>query len=207
MAACCVPTGRGPRATRPAAVIRDREEIAEQIRALHDLRALAATYGFDITRPAATGREAIQWLYLAYLAAVKEQNGAAMSLGRTSTFLDCYLAARPRRRDADRAGGAGAGRRLRPQAADGAVPARRPSTTRSSPATRPGSRSRSAAWAMTDGRSSTKTSFRYLQTLYNLGPAPEPNLTVLWSTRPAGGVQALLRAGVDRHLGDPVRVG
>ena len=74
-----------------AEIIRDREELAEQIRALSELVEMAASYGYDVTRPAATAREAIQWLYLAYLAAVKEQNGAAMSLGRTSTFLDIYL--------------------------------------------------------------------------------------------------------------------
>lgn len=72
-------------------VIRDREELAEQVRALHELVEMAASYGFDVTRPAATGTEAVQWLYFGYLAAVKEQNGAAMSLGRTSTFLDVYL--------------------------------------------------------------------------------------------------------------------
>src|SRR5690349_10962380 len=73
------------------AIIRDREELAEQIRALKDLQQMASTYGFDISGPAATAREAVQWLYFAYLAAVKEQNGAAMSLGRTSTFLDIYF--------------------------------------------------------------------------------------------------------------------
>ncbi|MDQ2624172.1 MAG: formate acetyltransferase, partial [Actinomycetota bacterium] len=72
-------------------VIRDREELAEQIRALGELKEMGASYGFDISRPAATAREAVQWLYLAYLGAVKEQNGAAMSLGRVSTFLDVYL--------------------------------------------------------------------------------------------------------------------
>src|SRR6516165_7000902 len=73
------------------AVIRDREELSEQIRALHELQAMAKNYGFDISGPARTAREAVQWLYFAYLAAVKEQNGAAMSLGRTSTFLDIYF--------------------------------------------------------------------------------------------------------------------
>ena len=72
-------------------MIRDREELAEQIRALGELAEMAACYGYDISRPAESAREAVQWLYFAYLAAVKEQNGAAMSLGRTSTFLDCYL--------------------------------------------------------------------------------------------------------------------
>ena len=72
-------------------VIRDREELAEQVKALGELKEMAASYGFDISRPAANAREAVQWLYLAYLGAVKEQNGAAMSLGRVSTFLDVYL--------------------------------------------------------------------------------------------------------------------
>ena len=76
-------------------VIRDREENAEQIRALRELKEWPLGYGFDISGPAATAQEAVQWLYFAYLGAVKEQNGAAMSLGRTSTFLDIYLAARP----------------------------------------------------------------------------------------------------------------
>src|SRR5690606_17490366 len=73
------------------AVIRDREELSEQVRALHELKQMAADYGFDVSRPARNAREAVQWLYFAYLAAVKEQNGAAMSLGRTSTFLDVYF--------------------------------------------------------------------------------------------------------------------
>ena len=73
-------------------VIRDREELAEQARALKELQQMAAAYGFDISGPARTAREAVQWLYFGYLAAVKEQNGAAMSLGRTSTFLDVYFA-------------------------------------------------------------------------------------------------------------------
>jgi len=71
--------------------VRRREELSEQIRALAELKQMAASYGYDISGPARTGREAIQWLYFAYLAAVKEQNGAAMSLGRTSTFLDIYF--------------------------------------------------------------------------------------------------------------------
>jgi formate C-acetyltransferase len=72
-------------------IIRDREELSEQIRALGELRQMASSYGFDVSEPARTAREAVQWLYFGYLAAVKEQNGAAMSLGRTSTFLDIYF--------------------------------------------------------------------------------------------------------------------
>ena len=79
-------------------VMRDREENTEQIRALGELKQMAASYGFDISGPAATAQEALQWLYFAYLGAVKEQNGAAMSLGRTSTFLDVFIAAGPGRR-------------------------------------------------------------------------------------------------------------
>ncbi len=104
-------------------VIRDREELAEQIRALTELTEMAGSYGHDVTRPAATAREAIQWLYLAYLAAVKEQNGAAMST-RADLDLPRHLPrARPARGPADRAGGAGAHRRLRHQAADRPLPA------------------------------------------------------------------------------------
>ena len=106
-----------------AEIIRDREELAEQIRALGELAEMAASYGHDVTRPAATAQEAIQWLYLAYLAAVKEQNGAAMSLGRTSTFLDIYLQRDLQAGLAHRAGRAGARRRSRYQAADRPVPA------------------------------------------------------------------------------------
>src|SRR6185369_6716659 len=72
-------------------IIRDREELSEQVRALEELQQMAASYGFDISLPAQTAKEAVQWLYFGYLAAVKEQNGAAMSLGRTSTFLDIYF--------------------------------------------------------------------------------------------------------------------
>jgi formate C-acetyltransferase len=72
-------------------IIRDREELSEQIRALKELQEMASSYGFDVSRPAATALEAVQWLYFGYLAAVKEQNGAAMSLGRVSTFLDAYF--------------------------------------------------------------------------------------------------------------------
>ena len=104
-------------------VIRDREELSEQIRALEELQAMAKSYGFDISGPASNAREAVQWLYFAYLAAVKEQNGAAMSLGRTSTFPRHLFRARPGRRHADRVAGAGNHRRLRHQAAHRAFPA------------------------------------------------------------------------------------
>ncbi|MCI4065508.1 formate C-acetyltransferase [Micromonospora sp. R77] len=163
-------------------VIRDREELAEQIRALGELKQMAASYGYDISRPAATGQQAIQWLYFAYLAATKEQNGAAMSLGRTANFVDVYL-----RRDL-------AEGRLTEMTAQELVDdfviklriirfLRTPEYDQLF--------SGDPTWVTealggigADGRPLvTRTSFRYLQTLYNLGPAPEPNLTVLWSPR------------------------
>ncbi len=163
-------------------VIRDREEVAEQIRALTELAEMAASYGFDISRPASTAREALQWLYFGYLAAVKEQNGAAMSLGRTSTFLDVYL-----QRDLDEG-------RIDESAAqelidDFVIKLRivRFLRTPEYDALFSGD----PTWVTEaiggmggDGRTLvTRTSFRLLQTLNNLGPAPEPNLTVLWSAR------------------------
>jgi formate C-acetyltransferase len=167
-------------------VIREREELAEQIRALGELVQMAASYGYDVTQPATTAREAVQWLYFAYLAAVKEQNGAAMSLGRTSTFLDVYL-----QRDLE------AGR-LDESAAqelvDDFVIKLRIVRFLRTPEYDEGF-SGDPTWVTeaigglsADGRPLvTRTSFRFLQTLYNLGPAPEPNLTVFWSTSlPAG---------------------
>ncbi|MER5705302.1 formate C-acetyltransferase [Micromonospora sp. NPDC002296] len=163
-------------------VIRDREELAEQIRALGELKEMAAAYGHDISGPAATGREAIQWLYFAYLAATKEQNGAAMSLGRTATFVDVYL-----RRDL-------AEGRLTEQDAqelvdDFVIKLRIVRFLRTPEYDQlfsgdPTWVTESLGGMGADGRTLvTRTSFRYLQTLYNLGPAPEPNLTVLWSPR------------------------
>ena len=163
-----------------AEIIRDREELAEQIRALGELTEMAASYGCDVTRPAATAREAIQWLYLAYLAAVKEQNGAAMSLGRTSTFLDIYL-----ERDLR------AGRLTETEAQelvdDFVIKLRIVRFLRTPEYDQlfsgdPTWVTESIGGIGRDGRPLvTRTSFRYLQTLYNLGAAPEPNLTVLWS--------------------------
>jgi formate C-acetyltransferase len=163
-------------------VIRDREELAEQLRALGDLAAMAASYGVDVSRPAATAREAVQWLYLGYLAAIKEQNGAAMSLGRTSTFLDVYL-----QRDLV------TGRITEEQAQelvdDLVIKLRMVRFLRT--VAYDEECSGEPTWVTEtiggmgeDGRPLvTKTSFRFLQTLYDLGPAPEPNLTVLWSER------------------------
>nr|BFE52525.1 hypothetical protein GCM10017745_59520 [Saccharothrix mutabilis subsp. capreolus] len=168
------------------AVIRDREELAEQVRALQELQEMAAGYGDDISVPARTAREAVQWLYYAYLAAVKEQNGAAMSLGRTSTFLDVYL-----QRDLD----AGVLTEERAQElVDDLVVKLRIVRFLRTPAYDelfsgdPTWVTESIGGIGEDGRPLvTRTSFRFLNTLYTLGSAPEPNLTVLWSPRlPAG---------------------
>ncbi|WP_289014878.1 formate C-acetyltransferase [uncultured Granulicatella sp.] len=162
-------------------VIRLREEVSEQYRALLELKELGNIYGFDISKPASNAREAFQWLYLGYLAAIKEQNGAAMSLGRTSTFLDIYV-----QRDLENG-------TLTEEQAQELVDhfvmklrlvkfARTPEYNALF--------SGDPTWVtesiagVGDGRPLvTKNSFRFLHTLVNLGPAPEPNLTVLWSTR------------------------
>jgi len=179
------------------AVIRDREELAEQVRALAELREMAASYGDDVSRPAATAREAVQWLYYAYLAATKEQNGAAMSLGRVSTFLDVYL-----QRDID------AGRLSEVDAqelVDDLVIKLRIVRFLRTPAYDelfsgdPTWVTEAIGGIGEDGRPLvTRTSFRFLHTLYNLGPAPEPNLTVLWSPRlPEGFKRFCARVSVD----------
>lgn len=162
--------------------IKKREEISDQLKALHELKELGNIYGFDISRPAQNAREAFQWLYLGYLAAVKEQNGAAMSLGRTSTFLDIYI-----ERDLEN----GTMTEIEAQElVDHFVMklrlvkfARTPEYNELF--------SGDPTWVTEviggmglDGRHMvTKNSFRFLNTLTNLGPAPEPNLTVLWSTK------------------------
>ena len=162
--------------------IRLREELSEQIRALGELAKLGEIYGYDITKPASNAKEAIQWLYFGYLAAVKEQNGAAMSLGRTSTFLDIYI-----QRDLER------GLITEEQAQEYIDHfimklrlvkfARTPEYTALFSGD-PTWVTESIGGVGVDGRPLvTKTSFRYLHTLDNLGTAPEPNLTVLWSTR------------------------
>lgn len=159
-----------------------REELAEQIRALGDLKKLGEIYGFDISRPAKNAKEAIQWLYFGYLAAVKEQNGAAMSLGRTSTFIDIYI-----QRDLDR------GLITEKQAQEyidhfimklRLVKFARTPEYNSLFSGDPTWVTESIGGVSVDGTPMvTKTSFRYLHTLENLGPAPEPNMTVLWSTK------------------------
>ncbi|MGC1682745.1 MAG: pyruvate formate lyase family protein, partial [Pseudolabrys sp.] len=161
-------------------VIRQREELAEQIRALKDLVAMAKLYGFDISAPATNAREAFQWTYFAYLGAIKEANGAAMSIGRISSFLDIYIERDIREGKLDEAGAQELWdqlvqklrivRFLRTPDYDALF-------------------SGDPYWATEcvggmdlDGRTLvTKSSYRMLHTLYNLGPAPEPNITVLWS--------------------------
>ena len=163
-------------------IIRQREEISEQIRALKQMKVMAASYGFDISKPATNAQEAVQWLYFGYLAAIKTQNGAAMSVGRVSTFLDIYI-------ERDLKKGV-----LTEQQAQELIDhfvmklrmvkfARIPSYEQLF--------SGDPVWATLevagmgdDGRSMvTKNDFRFLHTLENMGPAPEPNLTVLWSSR------------------------
>ena len=163
-------------------VIRLREEIAEQIKCLEDMKKLAEIYGYDISRPATNAKEAVQWLYFGYLAAIKTQNGAAMSVGRVSTFLDIYI-----KRDMDKG-------ILTEQEAQELIDhftmklrmvkfARIPSYNQLF--------SGDPVWATldvagtgVDGRSMvTKTDFRFLHTLENMGPSPEPNLTVFYSSK------------------------
>jgi formate C-acetyltransferase len=163
-------------------IIRDREELAEQIRALKELLQMAKAYGFDISGPARNAKEAVQWLYFGYLAGVKEQNGAAMSLGRTSTFLDIYF-------ERDLASGMLTEEQAQEIIDDFVIKLRIIRFLRTPEyddlfAGDPTWVTESIAGMGDDGRSLvTKTSFRLLQTLYNLGPAPEPNLTIWYSPR------------------------
>jgi formate C-acetyltransferase len=163
-------------------IIRDREELSEQTRALKELRQMAASYGFDISRPATNAKEAVQWLYFAYLAGVKEQNGAAMSLGRTSTFLDIYF-------ERDLATGRLTEEQVQEIVDDFVIKLRIVRFLRTPEYDElfsgdPTWVTESIGGMGDDGRSLvTKTSFRFLQTLYNLGPAPEPNLTIWYSPR------------------------
>lgn len=161
-------------------VIRQREETSEQYRSLAELKSMAASYGFDISKPATNAREAIQWLYFAYLAAIKQQNGAAMSIGRVSTFLDIYF-----QRDLD----AGLINESEIQELmDHFVMKLRMVRFLRTPeydqlfSGDPVWVTEAIGGMCEDGRTLvTKNSFRMLHTLYNLGAAPEPNLTVLWS--------------------------
>ena len=163
-------------------VIREREEIFEQIKALEQLKVMASKYGFDISKPATNAKEAVQWLYFGYLGAVKDQNGAAMSIGRTSTFLDIYFEREFKN-----------GTLTEEQAQeimDHFVMKLRLVRFLRTPEYNelfsgdPVWVTESIGGMGIDGRTLvTKNSFRILHTLENLGPAPEPNLTVLWSTR------------------------
>ena len=161
-------------------VIRLREELSDQIKSLHELKQMAADYGCDISQPASTAREAVQWIYFGFLGAIKEQDGAAMSFGRTSTFMDIYF-----QRDLDNG--------LIDESAaqeiidDLVIKLRivrflRPPAYNELFSGDPTWVTETIGGMGADGRTLvTKTGFRYLQTLLNLGPAPEPNLTVLWS--------------------------
>lgn len=161
-------------------MIRLREEVSEQIKALKEISDMAKSYGFDILKPAKNAKEAVQWLYFGYLAAIKENNGAAMSLGRTSTFLDIYF-------ERDLKNGTLTEKEAQ-EIIDQFIMKLRMARHLRTPeynelfAGDPTWVTESIAGMSEDGRSLvTKTSYRYLHTLYNLGSAPEPNLTVLWS--------------------------
>src|SRR3954453_1841325 len=178
-------------------IIRDREELSEQARALKELQEMAKIYGFDISGPATNAKEAVQWLYFAYLAAVKEQNGAAMSLGRTSTFLDIYF-------ERDLAKGRLSEEQAQEIIDDFVIKLRIVRFLRTPEyddlfAGDPTWVTESIAGMSDDGRPLvTKTSFRFLQTLYNLGPAPEPNLTIWYSPRlPDGFRQFAAKVAID----------
>ena len=162
------------------AQIRLREEVAEQIKALNEIKVMGEYYGLDLSRPAQTAQEAVQWVYMAYLAAVKEQDGAAMSLGNVSSFLDIYIEHDLKHNLIDETFAQELVdqfvmklrmvRHLRMEAYN-EIFAGDPTWV-----------TESIGGRFNDGRTKvTKTSFRFLQTLYNLGPSPEPNLTVLWS--------------------------
>lgn len=163
-------------------VIRQREEISEQINALNELKVMASKYGFDISRPASNAQEAVQWLYFGYLGAIKDQNGAAMSIGRTSTFLDIYF-------EKDFKNGSLTEAKAQ-EIMDHFIMKLRLVRFLRTPEYNelfsgdPVWVTESIGGMGIDGRTLvTKNSFRVLHTLQTLGPAPEPNLTVLWSTR------------------------
>ncbi|MBR3773307.1 MAG: formate C-acetyltransferase [Alistipes sp.] len=179
------------------ATIRLREEVAEQIKALNDMRTMGEYYGLDLSRPATSAQEAVQWVYMAYLAAVKEQDGAAMSLGNVSSFLDIYI-----QYDLDKGNITESFaqelidqfviklrmvRHLRMQSYNDIF------------AGDPTWITEAIGGRFNDGRTKvTKTSFRFLQTLYNLGPSPEPNMTVLWSPElPEGFKEFCAKVSID----------
>ena len=163
-------------------IIRLREEVSMQIRALEEIKAMALRYGFDISKPACNAKEAIQWLYFGYLAAIKENNGAAMSLGRTSTFVDIYI-------ERDLENGVLTEETAQELVDQFIIKLRLVRHLRTPEyndlfAGDPTWVTESIGGMTTTGKSLvTKTSFRYLHTLTNLDPAPEPNMTVLWSDK------------------------
>ncbi len=170
-------------------VIRLREEISEQISALKEIKKMAASYGFDVSKPVKDAKEAFQWTYLAYLAAIKENNGAAMSYGRTSSFLDVYI-----ERDFQK------GILTEEEAqelGDHMIMKLRIVKFMRSPEYNqlfsgdPIWATESIGGMGLDGRTLvTKTAFRYIHTLTNMGPSPEPNLTILWSQNLPEGFKA-----------------
>lgn len=178
-------------------VIRLREEICEQIRALGELKQMAKAYGFDIAKPASSAAEAIQWVYFGYLAAIKEQNGAAMSIGRVSSFLDIYIERDLREGTLDETGAQ--------QLIDHFIMKLRIVKFLRTPEYNE-LFSGDPTWvteaiggmSLTGKTRVTKNSFRFLHTLYNLGPAPEPNLTVLWSNQlPQGFKEYCAKVSID----------
>lgn len=178
-------------------LVRLREEVSLQIHALQEIRKMAESYGYDVSRPAANAREAVQWVYFAYLAAVKEQDGAAMSLGNVSSFLDIYFEKDLREGTLTEAAAQEIidqfvmklrlVRHLRPAAYDEIFGGDPTWVTES------------IGGQFADGRTKvTRTSFRFLQTLYNLGASPEPNLTILWSEKlPEGFKKFCARVSID----------
>ena len=177
--------------------IRLREEVAEQIKALKEMKVMGEYYGLDLSRPAYTAQEAVQWVYMAYLAAVKEQDGAAMSLGNVSSFLDIYMEYELSKGTITESFAQELidqfviklrmVRHLRMQSYNDIF------------AGDPTWVTESLGGRFNDGRTKvTKTSFRFLQTLYNLGPSPEPNLTVLWSPElPEGFKEFCAKVSID----------
>lgn len=192
-------------------IIRLNEELSEQINALEDLKTMASFYGFDISRPAENGKEAIQWLYFAYIGAAKEQDGAATSIGRTSTFLDIYL-----QRDLQE--GTISEEKAQEYMDHFVMKLRLIRFLRTPDYNElfsgdPVWVTESIGGMGEDGRTLvTKNSFRVLQTLYNLGPAPEPNLTVLWSEKlPQGFKEYCSRVSIDtssiQYENDDIMIG
>ncbi|MGN1260179.1 MAG: pyruvate formate lyase family protein, partial [Alloprevotella sp.] len=188
---------RGLTGPMTEARIRTREEVADQIKALKEIKVMGEYYGLDLSRPAYTAQEAVQWVYMAYLAAVKEQDGAAMSLGNVSSFLDIYIEHDLKHNLIDET----FAQELIDQFVIKLRMVRhlRMGSYNDIFAGDPTWVTESIGGRFNDGRTKvTKTSFRFLQTLYNLGPSPEPNLTVLWSPElPEGFKKFCARVSVD----------